>query len=145
LPPRPSLNVETGNPWAVSPFLYQEFWHGDEGASGDRKAYVWLTASVSDKAPSFSRWSILATVEAIGLFDARPHDRMGFAGWFTEFNDAYKDTFLLDAGNSYGFEMYYNLAINPWMHFTADLQLGQGLNQDDDFAVIPGARLVLNF
>jgi porin len=145
LPPRPSLNVKMGNPWVVSPFLYQEFWHGEEGAKGERKAYVWLSASVSDKNPSFSRWSILTTVEALGLFDSRPLDRMGFAAWYTEFNEAYKDSFGIDEGNSYGFEMYYNLAISPWLHFTADLQLAQGINKGADFAVIPGARLVMNF
>ena len=48
-------------------------------------------------------------------------------------------------GNSWGFELYYNVAINEWLRFTADLQLAQNANKDDDFAVIPGGRLVLEF
>ena len=47
--------------------------------------------------------------------------------------------------NVFGFELYYNVAINRWLHLTVDLQLAQNLNKADGFAVIPGGRLVLDF
>jgi len=48
-------------------------------------------------------------------------------------------------GNLYGAELYYNLAITRWLLLTADLQIAQGVNKRNDIAVIPGARLVLDF
>jgi porin len=75
-------------------------------------------------------------------------DRMGFAGWYTAWNGNYKDELRLigvSPRDVFGFELYYNLAINPWLHLTVDLQLAQNLNKDFDLAVIPGARLVLDF
>ena len=73
---------------------------------------------------------------------------MGLAGWYTALNDSYKGALGLigvPVRNIYGFELYYNFAINPWLHLTADLQLVQNLNKDHDIAVVPGTRLVLEF
>ena len=147
-PALPDVDRDQGNPWAVNPFLYQEFWHGADGGEHERKAYLWLTGAVADKEPSFARWTILGTVEALGLLDARPMDRMGLAGWYTAWNDNYEDELRLigiSPRNVFGFELYYNLAINRWLRLTADLQLVQNRDKADDRAVIPGARLVLNF
>jgi carbohydrate-selective porin OprB len=49
------------------------------------------------------------------------------------------------ARDRWGLELYYNFEINPWLHLTPDLQLVQNDDKDDDFAVIPGIRLVLDF
>jgi carbohydrate-selective porin OprB len=49
------------------------------------------------------------------------------------------------ARDTWGLELYYNFEINPWLHLTPDLQLVQNDDKDDDFAVIPGIRLVLDF
>jgi hypothetical protein len=57
---------------------------------------------------------------------------MGVSGWFNEQNDSFKDELALlgmRAGNSWGFELYYKVAINKWLHFTADLQLAQPANK----------------
>ena len=144
----PSLEREEGNPWQVSPFLYQEIWRGEDGGEHERKAYLWLTGALADKSPSFARWSVLGTVEALGLLASRPMDRMGLAGWYTAWNGNYKDELRLigvSPRNVFGFELYYNLAINPWLRLTADLQLVRNLDKGDDLAVMPGGRLVLEF
>lgn len=135
-----------GRPWGWASYLYQEFWHG----SGDkgRKAYLYMGGGMADKDPSFARWNIFASVEAIGLLPTRQADRTGFAGWYNQMNDSFKDELALlgrRAGNSWGVELYYNVAINKWLRFTADLQLAQNANKDDNLAVIPGGRLVLEF
>ena len=109
----------------------------------------WFSSEqLADKAPSFARWSVLATVEALGVLASRPMDRMGFAGWYVSWNDTYKNelSFVgVSARDVYGFELYYNLAINPWLRMTFDLQLVQNLSRASDFAVIPGGRLVMEF
>ena len=79
--------------------------------------------------------------------NSRPHDRMGVAGWWNGLSPKYKDLVspVADLRNPYGFEVYYNFAINKWAHLTADLQLVQNEWADDDVAVIPGVRLVIDF
>ena len=144
-------NVERDRPWNITPALYQDFWQ--DSANKKRKAYILLMGSVADKGPSFTRWSFLGTIEAIGPLASRPADRAGFAGWFTEYNDSFKDELRLAGAllggfqprDIYGFELYYNVAINRWLHLTADLQLLQNLTKGDDLAVGPGARLVMDF
>jgi carbohydrate-selective porin OprB len=78
---------------------------------------------------------------------SRPHDRMGVSGWYNWFSDQYTDLVspVADLQDTWGFELYYSFAINKWLHLTPDLQLIQNEWEDDDFAVIPGVRLVMDF
>jgi len=52
---------------------------------------------------------------------------------------------LIDLRDAWGVELYYNIAINKWLHLTPDLQLIRNEREDDDFVVIPGIRLVMDF
>ena len=45
----------------------------------------------------------------------------------------------------HGVELYYNAAITPWFHVTADLQVIDNQNVADDVAVIPGLRANVRF
>jgi porin len=134
-------------PWSAAVYVYQEFWHGagDDG----RKAYLYMAGSLADKNPSFVRWNVSATVEALGLLPIRDADRMGVAGWYNRVNEDVRDLAGV-AGirlrdGSWGVELYYNAAINRWLHLTGDLQIVQNENKSDDVAVIPGIRLVVDF
>ena len=82
-----------------------------------------------------------------GPMKSRPHDRMGVSGWKNWLSDNFKDLVspVIDLRDLYGFELYYNIAINKWLHLSADLQLIMNEREDDDLAVIPGVRLVMDF
>jgi len=41
--------------------------------------------------------------------------------------------------------MYYNYEVNPWFHLTADVQVVQGANDNNDPALVLGLRAVLDF
>ena len=73
---------------------------------------------------------------------------MGVSGWYTSLSDDFKDL-LDDLGlrlrDTWGFELYYNVAINSWLHLTGDLQVIENERKGDDTAIIPGARLVITF
>jgi porin len=142
----PSLSDNKKRPWGAVSYIYQELWNGGKG--DPRKVYAFLGGSIADKNPSFARWNAFASIEAIGPLPMRPDDRAGFSGWYTAVNEDVKDLLELidvNAGDSWGLEFYYNLAINRWLHITGDLQLVQNANKRDDIAVVPGVRFVIDF
>jgi porin len=47
--------------------------------------------------------------------------------------------------NVNGVELYYNAAVTPWFHITADLQVIDGANQRRNTAIIPGLRASIVF
>ena len=44
-----------------------------------------------------------------------------------------------------GVAVYYNAAITPWFHLTADLQIIDNENASDDTAIISGLRANIRF
>ncbi len=48
-----------------------------------------------------------------------------------------------DVRNLWGFELYYNFAINPWLKLGPDHQFVNNEREADDLAFIPGVRLVI--
>jgi porin len=107
-----------------------------------------MGATAGNDNPNFSNWTTFASIEAFGPMTSRPQDRMGISFWYSSLSDDFVDL-LKDVGlrprDTWGFELYYNFEINPWLHLTPDLQLVQNDDKNDDFAVIPGIRLVLDF
>jgi hypothetical protein len=107
-----------------------------------------MGGTVADDDPSFSDWSVFASLEAYGVLGSRRHDRMGISAWYTGFTDNVKDltsTLGIDVGDIWGMELYYNYQITPAVHATADIQFLQNADEDDDVAIVPGIRLVMDF
>jgi len=75
---------------------------------------------------------------------------MGIAGFWNRLSGDYVD--LVNAvptlhlrQHLYGFEAYYNIALNPWLHLSPDIQLYRNGIKKDNIAIIPGVRLVMDF
>jgi hypothetical protein len=138
-------DTEEKKPWDIAVYVSQVFWQ----AKGDpnRKATILIGGTAGPDDPQFAQYNFFTAVEAYGPMASRPHDRMGVAGWKNWLSDNYKDLVspVVDLQDTWGFELYYNFAINKWAHMTADLQLIENEWEDDDLAVIPGLRLVMDF
>jgi porin len=133
-------------PWDIAWYFYQDFWQ----AQGDptRHAGIFFGASTGNDDPNFSQSNAFLTVEAFGPMASRPKDRMGVAAFYSSFTDDYKDLtddLGIELRDMWGFELYYNIEINKWLHLTPDLQLLENEWRGDDFAIIPGVRLVTDF
>jgi hypothetical protein len=74
---------------------------------------------------------------------------MGFAGWASGISDNLRDdvdSLGIDLRNQiWGLEAFYNVELTPWAHLTGDFQLIESSFKGDDVAVVPGARLVVEF
>jgi len=132
-------------PWDIALYFSQELWQAE--GNPDRKVTLLTGGTVGPDNPQFAQFNFFANVETFGLVNSRPHDRMGMAGWWIGLSPQYKDLVspVADLRNPYGFEVYYNIAINKWAHLTADLQLAKNEWAADNVAVIPGVRLVIDF
>jgi porin len=76
-------------------------------------------------------------------FRRRPGDTFG-AGWFYATSSNNLPGLLL-GDNGQGTEFFYNVAVTPWFHLTADLQVLWPARNDVDNAVVPGLRALVNF
>jgi len=145
IPGQGIVSTERKKPWGVSAFVYQEFWHAE--GNPNRKANFVIAGSAGPDNPQFAHWSVFANVEAFGPMASRPHDRMGVSGWYSGLSNNFIDLVSpeVDLRDTWGFELYYNIAINKWLHLTPDIQFVQNEREADDFAIIPGVRLVMDF
>ena len=138
-------STERKKPWDVALYVYQDIWQAQ--ANPNRKVSVFVGGTVGPDNPQFSNWNIFGTLEAFGLRASRPHDRMGVAAWYNGLSPNFKILVspVASLRDTSGAEIYYNFAITPWAHLTADLQFVQNQNKGNDIAVIPGGRLVVDF
>ena len=71
---------------------------------------------------------------------------MGAGAWYNGLSNDFVDLLAseIELRDTWGFEFYYNLAINKWMYLSPDIQFVQNAREEDDFAIIPGIRLVID-
>jgi porin len=139
------VDEDEEKPWDIALYLSQVLWQ----AEGDpnRKTTLLIGGTAGPDNPQFAQYNVLAAVETYGLFESRPHDRMGVSGWYNALSDDFTDLVspVADLQDTWGVELYYNYQVMPSVHLTADIQFIENEWNDDDLAVVPGARLVIDF
>lgn len=107
-----------------------------------RKAWFTTTWGMSDQHTSPYKWAGTASIEAIGLNQNRPHDRMGISYFYSSVSDQLQDLVgpLVGLQDLQGGEFYYNAEINPWFHLTGDIQAIQTEVASQDAAIVMGVR-----
>jgi porin len=147
IPGQGIVSTDSHKPWDVALYLYQDFWRDQDNPN--RKANFMLGGTVGPDNPQFAQYNFIANIEAFGLMPSRPDDRIGACWWWNGLSDNFTD--LVEDGtgeklqNPWGFEFYYNYELTPATHLTAGLQLVENQSEDDDFVIIPGVRMVMDF
>ena len=139
------VSTDEKKPWDIALYFNQVLWQADDDPS--RKATIMIGGTVGPDDPQFAQYNLFAAVEAYGPMESRPLDRMGVSFWYNWLSDDFKQLVrpVANLRDLYGFEIYYNIAINKWLHVTPDLQLIKNENNGDGLAVIPGIRAVIDF
>jgi len=132
-------------PWDIALYLSQVHWQAE--GEPDRKATILIGGTVGPDDPQFAQYNFFTSVEAFGPMASRPHDRMGVSFWYNWLANNYKQLVrpVVNLRDFYGFEVYYNIALNKWLHLTPDLQVIKNERNGDDFAIVPGIRAVIDF
>ena len=139
------MSTDTDEPWDIALYISQVLWQAEDDPS--RKATILIGGTVGPDDPQFAQYNFFTSVEAFGPMASRPHDRMGVSFWYNWLANNYKQLVrpVVNLRDFYGFEVYYNIAINKWLHLTPDLQVLKNERSGDDFAIIPGIRAVIDF
>jgi porin len=157
LVPTQPANRESSS-WTISYTFDQYFWQPD----GDPKHGVGLffAFGASDGNPDPIQYAYIAGIGGKGVVPGRPDDSFGLGLARTQFSSPFlpflRQQFNLGLQREDAIEMYYNMAITPWMNLTSDLQIvSSGLNQaispttgkltGIDTAVVAGARIRVRF
>jgi hypothetical protein len=138
------VDTDEEKPWDIALYLSQVLWQGDEDPN--RKTTILVGGTVGPDNPQFAQYNFFTSVEAYGPMASRPHDRMGVSFWHNWLSDDFEDLVspVADLQDLYGFELYYNIALNKWLHLTPNMQLIENEWDGDDLAIVPGIRLVID-
>jgi porin len=136
---------ETGS-WALSYILDQTLWV--DCCNENRNLRLYSQWALVDGNPSPYSWSGSVALQSQGLFFGRTADTAG-AGYFydglsSEFKRLVSTLPSVELQDVQGVELYYNMAVRPWLHLTTDLQVVENENVGDDTAVILGLRVKID-
>jgi porin len=129
--PAPTTRADT---WALY-YNAHQYLHGDT----DRGWGVFLRAGLSDGNPNVVQWTAAGGMAGTGLLPGRPHDRWGL-GLFSlgmSDEDLLRD---LGVGTEVGGELFYNVAVTPWLHVTFDAQVIESALPGADTTGVFGVR-----
>jgi porin len=139
------VSTKEDKPWDIALYLSQVLWQSEDDPT--RKATILIGGTAGPDDPQFAQYNFFSSLEAYGPMASRPHDRMGISFWYNWLANNYKQLVrpVANLRDLYGFEIYYNVAVNQWLHITPDLQVIKNEWNGDDIAIVPGIRAVIDF
>lgn len=136
--------TQTGS-WTLSYILDQVLWA--DCCNDKRNLRLMSQWMIADGNPNLYRWSSNVALQANGLIRCREQDSIGLGYFYNELSRDFKSlvSSVVPIRNVQGMELYYNAALTPWFHLTADLQVLEDANANDKTSVLPGLRANLRF
>jgi porin len=138
--------AKTENRWYSAYAFEQTVWR--DGADPTKSAGFFGQAALSDGNPNPVQWSVLGGFSGTSPFPGRSLDRFGIAAFSVGYALGLKEglqLFGLPARDESGAEVFYRMAVAPWLHVTADLQVVRPTLRERDNAVIAGLRTKVVF
>ena len=104
-------------------------------------------AGISDGKPNPIHWSAILGIGGSSPIASRKLDTFGIAYYYLGLSDEFKSVVqpVVPLRDEHGLELFYNLAVAPWFHVTADLQVITPLLQPVDTSLVLGLRSKIDF
>lgn len=80
-----------------------------------------------------------------GLIPDRDNDSLGVGYYYLAISDELPRIIERRTHDEQGMELYYNVAITPWMHITPDLQVIEPVRENVNTTVVAGVRMKIDF
>ena len=142
LGPRPTLQRQD-NDWAFmydfDQFVYTVKDHSDRGF-GFFGRFGFTSGEVNPIQDFYS-----FGVGGKGMVPGRPNDTFGVGYYYVGLSDKLPRFIQRRVEDEKGVELYYNVAVTPWMHITPDLQVIDPARKSVGTTTVFGIRLQMNF
>lgn len=140
LPPAAGPLVRRPDSWSV-------YWNFDQYLVVDecdpsQGWGVFGRAAVADDDTNPLEWFLSFGVGGNSWIECREADTFGVGWFYSSTSDQLPGAVLGDHGQ--GVELFYNYAVNPWLHVTGDLQVIDPARQGVDNALVLGLRVNMN-
>jgi porin len=129
--------------WSVS-YDFDQYLHMVPG-SKDRGWGIFGRVGAADDQVNLAHWFYSIGLGAKGLFDSRPNDTCGIGLYYVRLTNNLPGPLDRRSQDEYGGEIYYNIALTPWLHVTPDLQIIEPATRHTDTTVVAGVRLRASF
>jgi porin len=131
--------------WSLLYILEQQLWV--DGCDPKRNVGLLSQWGYSDPDTNLYEWVGNVSLQANGLVRGREADSMGIGWFYSGLNSNIKNDLspVLELRDLTGVEAYYNAAITPWFHLTADVQVVEpGVRNASSTAFLFGLRAKIN-
>jgi porin len=131
--------------WWVSYLFDQALWV--DPADHTRTWGVFGNFGISDGNPNPIKWSGILGVGGSSPIPGRRLDTFGAAYYYLGFSDDFKDVAraITPVRDEHGLELFYNVAVTPWCHVTADMQVVTPMLERADTSLLFGLRAKIDF
>ena len=80
-----------------------------------------------------------------GMIPGRDNDSFGVGYYYLAISDKLPRVIERRTQDEQGVELYYNVAVTPWLHITPDLQVIEPARENVDTTVVAGVRMKIDF
>jgi porin len=138
--------IEAGEEVETEEDSWAVFWNGYQYLVGDeeRGMGVFARAGLSDGSPNPVRAHAALGLGGVGLLPGREKDRWGAGMYYQKLADG----LIAQVGgldDEIGGEVFYNVAVTPWMNVTLDVQVIDSAVPDAGTVVVLGTRVGIRF
>ena len=151
LSPPPALLPPPGPPpltfikgsWWITYLFDQALWV--DPTDQTRNWGVFGNVGISDGNANPIHWSAIFGFGGSSPIPNRKLDTFGIAYYYLGFSDSFKNLAPPFLRDERGLELFYNVAVTPWFHVTADLQVITPLLQPVHNSLVLGLRSKIDF
>jgi porin len=79
------------------------------------------------------------------MIPTRDNDSFGIGYYYLDLSNSLPEAIQRRSEDEKGIEIFYNIAVTPWLHITPDLQIIDPARSNVDTTVVAGVRVVMDF
>jgi porin len=131
--------------WWITYLFDQALWV--DPTDQTRSWGVFGNVGISDGRPNPIQWSAIFGIGGSSPIPSRKLDTFGIAHYYLGLSDSFKNIAppFAPLRDEHGLELFYNVAVTPWFHVTADLQVITPLLPPVHTALVLGLRSRIDF
>jgi porin len=142
-PPAPPPLTFIKGSWWITYLFDQALWV--DPTDQTRNWGVFGNVGISDGEPNPIHWSAIFGFGGSSPIPNRKLDTFGIAYYYMGFSESFKNLASPFLRDERGLELFYNVAVTPWFHVTADLQVITPLLQRVHNSLVIGLRSKIDF